>query len=223
VNNPLGVIKNYLKILELRLPEKHPAQQDIGIISKEIDRVSHTVGRLNTFSQPWTRKSRSIDINQLISDQLNLMRKSILIPARIHDHLSLQEGLPRVTSDENSLSQVFLNLIKNAAEAMRDGGNLYVSTQHVQDTTRRFVETGKAPPGTIEITIKDDGPGIPDHIESRLFEPFVSSKSGDHRGLGLSIVHNIIKELNGSITYESDEKTGTCFRISLPLISNRRV
>ena len=151
------------------------------------------------------------------------MRKSILMPAGIQDHLSLQTGLPVVVADENSLKQVFLNLIKNAAEAMPDGGNLHIATQHVRETVQRLGDSGEIPPGEIEITVQDDGPGIPDDIKYHLFEPFISSKAGDHRGLGLSIVHNIIKELNGSIACQSDKKTGTCFRISLPLTSNGRV
>lgn len=219
VNNPLGIIKNYLKILGLKLPERHPAQEDIGIIGKEIDRVFQIIRRLNRFSQPELRTEQSVDVNRVLTEQLKLLRASILTTAGIYDHLSLEPKLPRVAADENSLKQVFLNLIKNAAEVMPNGGNLYIQTQFIRDK-RLHLGTEAAPSGVVEITIKDDGPGIPDDIRSRLFEPFTSSKAGDHRGLGLSVVHNIIKEHNGSITCESDSEMGTCFTILLPVSPN---
>ena len=69
----------------------------------------------------------------------------------------------------------------------------------------------------VEIAFIDDGPGIPDNLQSRLFDPFVTSKGGKHSGLGLSIVYNIIKELKGNITFVSDGKNGTEFKIVLPI------
>jgi putative nucleotidyltransferase with HDIG domain len=218
-NNPLGIIKNYLKILGLKLPERHPAQEDIGIIGKEIDRVFKIVRRLNRFSQSELHTEQSVDLNRLFTEQFKLLRKSILTTAGIDDHLALAERLPRVAADENSLKQVFQNLIKNAAEAMPNGGNLYIRTQLVPDK-RSYSGKDASSNGVVEITIKDDGPGIPEDIRSRLFEPFTSSKTGEHRGLGLSIVHNIIKEHNGSILCESDSEQGTCFTILLPVSSN---
>jgi C4-dicarboxylate-specific signal transduction histidine kinase len=69
----------------------------------------------------------------------------------------------------------------------------------------------------VRITISDDGPGIPDALKAKLFEPFVTSKKGQHAGLGLSVVYNIVKELNGTITYKSDKESGTVFDIVLPV------
>ena len=217
VNNPLGIIKNYLKILGLKLPERHPAQEDIGVIGKEIDRVYQIVRRLNRFAQPEPLLRRLVDVNRLLSEQIALLRKSILEPARIRDHLLLQGGLPRIAADENGLKQVFLNLIKNAAEAMPRGGNLTIRTSHAEETASG---TAQKAGGVLEITVCDDGPGIPDDLRSRLFEPFTSAKGVDHRGLGLSIVRSIIQEHGGSIRCDSDPQGGTCFVVSLPLPSN---
>jgi len=218
VNNPLGIIKNYLKILGLKLPERHPAQEDIGVIGKEIDRVVQILRRMNRFSQTESRTHLPVDVNRLLAEQITLLRKTILTPAGIRDHLSLKNDLPSVAGDANSLKQVFLNLIKNAAEAMPHGGNLHIWTDYIEETPFGLV-TGSETRGRVEITIKDDGPGIPEDIRSRLFEPFISSKGADHRGLGLSIVHSIIKEHNGTISCETDSQMGTCFVISLPLSS----
>ena len=217
-SNPLGIIKNYLKILGIKLPERHPAQEDIGIIGKEIDRVFQIVRRLNRFSQPKPDTEQTADVNRVFTEQLNFLQKTILRPVSIYDHLSLEKRLPPVAVDENSLKQVFLNLVKNAAEAMPNGGNLYIRTRSVRDNRSH---PGEETPvsGMVEITIKDDGPGVSDDIRSRLFEPFTSSKAGDYRGLGLSVVHNIIKEHNGFITCEGagDSETGTSFTVLLPV------
>ena len=173
---------------------------------------------LNRFSRTESSVHHRVDVNRLLSEQVTLLRKTILAPAGIRDHLSLKQDLPGAAADEDSLKQVFLNLIKNAAEAMPQGGNLHIRTDYI-DETASGLPGGSQTGGRVEITIKDDGPGIPENIRSRLFEPFISSKGADHRGLGLSIVHSIIKELNGTITCEADSQIGTCFVISLPLSS----
>ncbi|MBW1696011.1 MAG: HDOD domain-containing protein [Deltaproteobacteria bacterium] len=217
-NNPLGIIKNYLKVLGVKLPERHPAQSDINIISEEIDRVSKIIHQLNCFSQPETKKREAVDINRLLVNLMKLLRKSILKPAGIKDQLSLAPELPRIMADENSLRQVFLNLIKNAAEAMPNGGRLFVKTRYIGHPESHIENAEEELPekAAIEVIIKDEGQGISDEIKSRLFEPYISTKSGEHRGLGLSIVHNIIKELNGTITCQSDKDIGTQFKVTLP-------
>jgi signal transduction histidine kinase len=106
------------------------------------------------------------------------------------------------------LKQVFINLIKNATEAMPHGGNIHIGTRY--DFNEDKVEE-------LEVTIRDDGPGIPDHIRSQLFRPFLTSKGNGHAGLGLTIVNNIIKELKGTVTCESISNVGTTFQIILPI------
>lgn len=216
VNNPLGIIKNYLKILGLKLPERHPSQEDITIIREEIDRVYQIVRQLTTFSKPDFSDSTEVDVNSVIVDQMKLLRQSILQPGGISDHLFLSEGLPRVLCDPGRLKQVLSNLVKNAAEAMKQDGNIYIETRNPIKSQKKEANRPLDVLDGIEIIVRDDGPGIPEEIKLRLFEPFISSKGSDHRGLGLSIVHNIVKELNGSITCESDGDAGTTFRITLP-------
>jgi HD-like signal output (HDOD) protein/signal transduction histidine kinase len=216
VNNPLGIIKNYLKILGLKLPERHPSQEDITIIKEEIDRVYQIVCQLTTFSQPDVGVSTEVDVNSVISTQMKLLRQSILQPQGISDHLSLGEGLPKVLCDPGRLKQVLSNLVKNAAEAMKNGGNIYIETRGRDKPQIKEADQQDDVSDGIEMIIRDDGPGIPEAIRHRLFEPFISSKGSDHRGLGLTVVHSIVKELNGSIICESDGKTGTAFKIFLP-------
>jgi signal transduction histidine kinase len=222
VNNPLSIIKNYLKILGTKLSEHNIAQDEIRILNKEIDHVAHILRALTSFSESEVSNPGPVNINALLSDLVKITRESLRKHSKIEVHLDLKPTLPTVITEENSLKQVFVNLIKNAAEAMTEGGNLYVKTRHISSQLEdASVPEGGEYQGYVEITISDDGPGIPDKIRSRLFEPFVTSKSDGHSGLGLSIVHNLIKTLNGTIMCESDEAKGTSFKIELPVVINQ--
>ena len=217
VNNPLGIIKNYLKILGIKLSAQNVAQDEIAIISKEIDRIAHILRTLTTFTENEVQPTGSMDLNKLLSDLVKITKDSFRKDSGIEVHLDLNDALPRVMSDENRLKQVFINLIKNAAEAM-DGGNLTIGTRYLSS----HIGGKSAGPkiehqGYVEITIEDDGPGIPDEILPRLFDPFVTSKGSGHSGLGLSIAHNLIQALNGALTCESEKGKGTCFKICLPV------
>jgi two-component system, cell cycle sensor histidine kinase and response regulator CckA len=103
---------------------------------------------------------------------------------------------------------------------MTTGGDLRVQTRHVSSRLGGGLAYDEVDyPGYVEIGISDSGPGIPEEIKTRLFEPFATTKAGSHSGLGLSIVHSIVKALNGTISCESEPGKGTTFRIGLPIAS----
>ena len=217
VNNPLGIIKNYLRILGMKLAAADMAQDEIKILNEEIDRVAQILRNLNGASDDWVRKVESVDVNSVLSDILKITRESLLNHFNVQLHFDSDPGLPPIMADKNSLKQVFINLMKNAFEAMPDGGNLHIRTRHVSSRLGgEFSDSDFEYPGYVEITISDDGPGIPAEIKTRLFEPYASTKRGNHSGLGLSIVHNIIQTLKGTISCESEPGDGTTFRIGLP-------
>lgn len=220
VNNPLGIIKNYLNILGLKLAKQNVAQEEIAIVSREIDRIAHILRSLRSFSEPEARSKAPVDVNKVLTDLVKITRESLKRHSGIEVHLDLSPSLPMIISEEDSLKQIFINLVKNAAEAMTEGGNLYIGTRHISGRLEGVEITGKGEEeeeGYVEITIKDDGPGIPEEIRTRLFDPFVTSKGDGHSGLGLSIVHNLVKSLDGTITCDSDSQKGTCFKIGLPV------
>lgn len=220
VNNPLGIIKNYLKILGMKLSEKKIAQEEIRIISEEIDRVAQILRGLSDFSTEKPPKKESVDINSLLLDILKITRESLVRDTKVEIQLDLEHSLPAVIGEKNGLKQVFINLIKNAAEAMQGGGNLNIQTRYVPGAPvgQISVNDGEGR-GYVEIVFNDNGPGIPEDIKEKLFEPFVGSKGGSHSGLGLSVAHNIITSLNGNITCESQLNKGTEFKIELPVSS----
>jgi signal transduction histidine kinase len=201
----------------MKLAAADIAQDEIKILNEEIDRVAQILRNLNGASEDWVCKVETVDVNAVLSDILKITRESLLNQFNVQLHFDPDPGLPAIMADKNSLKQVFINLMKNAFEAMPDGGNLHIRTRHVSSQLcGGFSDCDLEYPGYVEITISDDGPGIPAEIRTRLFEPYASTKRGNHSGLGLSIVHNIIQTLKGTISCESEPGDGTTFRIGLP-------
>ncbi len=218
VNTPLSIIKNYTKIMETKLAEKDIEYEELGIINEEINRVVRLLRGLYNFSEVKLQKINTLDINTLLSEVVRVFKKSLLIGTDIDIHLNLWHSLPLVNTDKDKLKQVVINLIQNAVESMPKGGNLYITTKFTSSKlSDTFLKDIKGAMQYVEIAFMDDGPGIPDNLQSRLFDPFVTSKGGKHSGLGLSVVYNIIKELKGNITFVSDGKNGTEFKIALPI------
>lgn len=224
VNNPLSIIKNYLKILGRKFAAHNMAQDEINIINEEIDRVAQILRKLTAFSEDQTNTAEAVDVNELLSDLLKITNESLLDHFSVKLHLDFEPGLPPIMADRNSLKQVFINLIKNAFEAMTEGGNLHIQTRHISSRFEEGLTSDYAEySGYVEVIIRDDGPGIPAEIKTRLFEPFVTTKTGGHSGLGLSIVHNIIKAHNGTISCESETGQGTTFKVGLPVAGSSKI
>ncbi len=217
VNNPLGIIKNYLKILGMKLSENHPAQDDLVIVHEEIDRVSQIVDQLSSFSKAETGQKELVDLNTLIINMAKIMNESILLPSKIDIVLELEDSIPYILTNKNSIKQVLINLIKNSSEAMPNGGNIVVATKIVHGADKIIIGDNSNISRDLEITISDNGPGIPDEIKENLFEPYYSSKGNKNSGLGMSIVYNILKELDGTIDCIDNKGKGTIFKIALPL------
>lgn len=206
VSNPLSIIKNYIKILGMKLGADDPAQQDLDVLNEEIARVVDIVRTLSDPRRPMVDMTREADPNLVISEVVDLCEKSLFVPHRITLVLELDQSIQTIPTDKNGVKQILLNLVKNAAEAMTDGGTLTIST--AGGVNRDGAEY-------VEIRVADTGPGIPPPIMSRLFEPVTSNKGNGHAGLGLAIVKNIVKDLRGFITCRNSGN-GASFEILLP-------
>ena len=215
VNNPLSIIKNYLKVLGMKMDEAGIEHDALRIINEEITRVGQLLSKLTAFSKKEEPRKAMADINALLEDILALVKASLLDTADIHLHTALEKNLPAVAADPDKLKQVLINLIKNAAEAMADsGGTLDIRTRHFPPPMGAKPQHGG---GYVEIRVRDDGPGIPEAIREKVFDPYVSTKSGRHSGLGLSVVYNTIQSLQGTIFCESTPGEGTVFVVELPV------
>ncbi|MCB5191852.1 HDOD domain-containing protein [Methylobacillus arboreus] len=203
-STPLSTIKNYLAILEQKMLLNGMPNRDITIVNEEIDRVGSLIG--NLYSNEQDHIASSTDINLLINDLVTLHQQTYLQPAGVEVVLSLYPQLPKITTIPYQVRQALVNLIRNAAEAMSDGGTLTIST---------FIENQAGGPPAILIQVSDTGPGIPEKILSNLFSPVATTKDGKHSGIGLAISHDLIKGLCGSIACRTSS-TGTSFDIRLP-------
>jgi len=219
VNNPLSIIKNYLKILGMKLGPDNAAQDELRIVNEEIDRVAIIIRQLTDLTSEKERVRQAVDINGLIRDLAAIIEKSFSAASRIRFHLDLDPALPGLVTDRNGMKQILINLLKNAIEAMKQGGSLFVRTKFLvsKDLEEMAGKAGGKAEQHMEITIRDDGPGIPEAIRQRLFEPYVTTKGEGHSGLGLSVVHSIVRDLGGTIQCESAEGRGTSFVMRFPL------
>jgi len=222
VNNPLGIIKNYLAVLARRLAEQDIAHDEIRIINEEITRIKSILATLVESSKEASVSMAPVDLNALLSDLLRLMKDDLFHQGGIQVHSRLSSSLPMTLTDKDILKQAVINLLKNSAEALANGGNIHVETEFVQGgrdgqhATADSVENGG---GKAKLIIRDDGPGIPDTVRARLFQPFVTSKA-EHEGLGLSIAHGLIRQLRGTISCDPETESGTQFTICLPVVSS---
>jgi signal transduction histidine kinase/HD-like signal output (HDOD) protein len=217
INNPLSIIKNYLKVLILRSDEKSSGIEELRIIDEEINRVTGLIKSLTSPSKRRLNPLESVDVNATITEILGLFRQSLSEVTAIRLVQDLDAHIPIIASDRNRLKQALINLLKNAMEAMPEGGTIQVKTRMLKAHSRHGVSKNET--DRVQISVCDDGPGIDEAVKNDLFKMNVTSKP-DHDGLGLSIVHEAVTSLKGSLLCESVPGRGTCFHIELPAGGN---
>jgi nitrogen-specific signal transduction histidine kinase len=205
-NNPLGIINNYLHILGMKLGEDHSVQEELVIVREEIDRVGKIILRIRDIPAELEHQQRTLDINQLIEELDKLFQSSLFASHNISSTLDLDRSMPGIRTRRGHVKQILTNLVKNAVEAMEQGGNLTITTRD-----NAFLN-GKT---YIEIQVIDDGAGIPREVMQQLFTPVTSTKGSSHSGLGLAIVKNLMDELSGHISCTSNAGQGTRFQLYL--------
>ena len=206
VNNPLAIIKNYLGVLDDKLARQEPVGDAITVLNEEIDRVGSI---LNEFAgNSSSSQSSKIEINRISSNLIRLFRESKFLPSTVEIVARLSDQDCVIAGSADTLKQILVNLIKNAVEAMPKGGRIEIINGG------RF-KRGDSP--YFLLCVKDTGPGIPTELRSRIFSPIQSTKAGANRGIGLSIVHGLVKKLGGEIEFSS-AAGGTEFKIFLPAV-----
>ncbi len=202
VRNPLGVIKASVQLLEDANCDAQRIHNSAEVIKQEIDRLDKVVKALLDFGRPSTPTMSRIDVAEIVRD-VALFTDRFAKQSNVRIETHLPDGLPDVMGDTDQLKQVFLNLITNAVQAMEErGGTIKVS--------------GREASGYLEVTVADNGPGIPQEDLPKVFDPFFT-KRAEGTGLGLTIVHRILDEHDGHIEVESGPQ-GTAFTVSIPAL-----
>ena len=211
VANPLTIMRNYVNLLSDRLGADSVVQRDLGIIGDEIERVARIVRGITAAEETAAPAAtlELVSVNSIVSELVRMSLGTLFVPNKVNVQIDLNPDVPPLPLQKDALKQVLFNLSKNAVEAMSGGGHLKFFTRLVDVDGQR----------QIEIEIADTGPGLPDSVASRLFEPVVSAKGGDHAGLGLSISRGLVERMNGHLSCTSTPQ-GTHFLIRLPTLQN---
>ena len=204
VNNPLSIIKNYLSVLDGKLAKREPVVGEMSILNEEIDRVGQLINGLADL-QP-TESARATNVARVVDDVLRLFRATEFVPPGVQIMVSMHDDAAEIDGDADILKQILVNLVKNAVEALGASGRIEIANRgHVNRDRTLYVE----------LVVSDNGPGLSPDVLANLFSPVRSTKDGAHHGLGLSIVHSLVKKINGLITCRSG-RGGTTFEILLP-------
>jgi two-component system nitrogen regulation sensor histidine kinase GlnL len=211
IKNPLGGIKGAAQLLKREVNHNQSLVQYADIVVREVDRVDRLIEQLLDLSQPAKLDLGAVNIHEILDEVLLLERQAVQ-EWNVVVKKNFDPSLPPIQGDRARLTQVFLNLVKNAIQAMNGRGTLTVTTRIETDFHIR--EQGRERGKFIWVDIEDDGPGITDEDLPQIFSPFFSTKNGG-TGLGLSICYRIIKEHGGVIRVDSREGAGASFKVSL--------
>ncbi len=221
-NNILGIILGNTELALEDVPEWNPAHSNLGKIKKASLRATAIVRQLLNFSRITDQKLQSVEIVPVIKDALKFLRSTI--PSTIDIHLNIQVRDETILADPTQINQIMMNLCINASHAMEQtGGNLSITVEKVSldDISANNcpdLKKGKH----IKIVVGDTGPGIAPEIIDRIFDPYFTTKGvGTGSGMGLSVVHGIVKNHGGAIIVDSEPGKGTSFSIFFPIVTEK--
>jgi len=204
MRNPLTAIRGFIQLLQYQI--SNPAHNEyLNIIIREIDRINTILNQFLILARPGATQMVSTDLTELV-DEIETLVNSEALLRNISITKKVDAGLPEVTLNREQIKQVMLNLIKNAIEAMPEGGLLDIRVCH------------SVPAETIKVVIADTGVGMNADLRARIFEPFITNKK-DGTGLGLFVSRSIIEGLRGHIQLESEPGRGTVVTVELPVSS----
>ncbi|MBI5686112.1 MAG: PAS domain-containing protein [Verrucomicrobia bacterium] len=210
IGNPLNSLNIHLQLLDRELrhvpAERRAAlKESVRVAKAEVARLDKIISDFLRAARPTPPRLALESLNAVVEDTLQFMSAEIQ-GASVAAEVNLSRGLPRVWLDHDQMKQVFINLIKNALQAMKPGGKLAVATER----TEEFVI----------VNVTDTGAGIAPHLIGKIFEPYESTKQGGS-GLGLMIVRRIVQQHGGAIDVDSAVGKGTVFRVRLPTPERR--
>ncbi len=223
LNQPLMVIRLNAQFIMQSLQEKNPVNdellQQLEVIERNTSRMRDIINHLHSFSCQSHRNFQATDINRVIDDSFIMMGEQLRLHG-IEVKKSLNRDIPLVWGNENRLEQVFLNLIANAKDAVRENQEQDSHKKGILEIETGIDEKSK---DFVEILIRDNGSGIPaEHLE-QIFDPFFTTKDvGEGMGLGLSISYGIVKEHMGDIEATETGQNGTTFRVRLPASTGKK-
>jgi two-component system NtrC family sensor kinase len=200
LNNPISNISTSCQILREELEDGDPEHRRelLDQIEAESDRARDVVRTLLEYSR--SKEKKRFNLQRAVAESIRLLRSEI--PAKAKIEVQVPEDM-ELFADKQKIQQMIINLVKNAVDALGDGGEVVISAGNGE--------------GQVQLAVRDSGKGMDEETLSKIFDPFFSGKkAGAGYGLGLFIVHNIVEEHGGTISVESSPGHGTMFTITLP-------
>jgi PAS domain S-box-containing protein len=223
-NNILSPILGYTEMTRNDLPEGSQNRTRLEEVLKAARRAQELVRQILSFSRPGEQERKPLQIQLVVKEVLRLLRASLPTTIEIRQDIDLDCGT--VLADPGQIHQIVMNLCTNAFHAMREsGGNLFVDLGTVElgsDTLSGH--SGLEPGEYIKLSVKDTGVGMERSVRERAFEPYFTTKAiGEGSGMGLAVVHGIVKSHGGEITVYSEIGKGTVFNVYFPLCGQSRL
>lgn len=206
VRNPINSISTGLQLMQINLPEQDPLQEQIKKLQEDVDRLEHRMKSVDAFSRNVEPHPEPLDLGAFCQGQLDRWRPR-MTRKNIKDHIQIAPGTPLILGDRRALDQVLTNLITNAIQAMEEQGEGILAIKIRPNPDDETV---------VDLHLSDSGPGIPEDVRKRMFQPFFTTKGEEGTGLGLAITRRIVMAHKGKIECESFPG-GTLFKIQLPV------
>ena len=212
IKNPLTSIDIHIQLMKKEIAKLEGEETKnmsnlLVIVKEEVDRLNSIVQDFLFAVRPMSMSTSMEDINEIVKEMAQFLQYEVE-EEDIEFVLDLNEDLPRVVVDPKYLKQAFLNVIKNAIEAIHEKGEIHIKTESTEE-------------GDVVVHIVDNGEGIPESRMGKIYDPYFTTKKFGS-GLGLVIVYKIIKELGGKLKVKSKEGVGTRFSIELPVLEKKK-
>jgi len=222
-NNILGIILGNAELAMDDVPEWNPAKMNLKEIRTASLRAKDVVRQLLSFARKTRLEKKPTNIVPIVDESLKLLRSSI--PTSIEIRQNIMKSVDTILADPTQINQILINLCTNANHAMPDGGILEVSLRHTtfdEDTASQYPDL--TPGRYVNLTVSDTGYGISQEDIDRIFDPYFTTKEiGKGTGMGLAVVHGIVKDHKGIILVESELGKGTTFSIYFPAVEKEAV
>jgi PAS domain S-box-containing protein len=220
-NNILGVIIGCSELARDNLPDGHIAKTDMEQVLDAGLRAKALVRQILTFSRQTESAQKPLILQPFVKEVAKFLQTTL--PNTVELRLEVNAAGKAILADPTEIQQILMNLCTNAAQAMApDGGDVHLSLSEAvidAETAARITELN--PGNYLNLTVSDRGRGIPDDIIDRIFDPFFTTKRvGEGTGLGLSVVHGIVKKYAGTVLVESRADHGTTFQVLLPCLDH---
>jgi CheY-like chemotaxis protein len=219
-NNILTAILGFSELSIEDSPPNSTASRNMQHVLRAAERARNLVKQILTFSRQSETEKKPVEINLIVKEAMKLIRSTI--PSTIEIQKNIAHESSMVLADSTQIHQVVMNLCANASYAMKDnGGLLQVDLKNIRLEINNLPLSNMIPGDYVQLSIIDTGHGILPEIRERIFEPYFTTKKPDEgTGLGLSVVHGIIKDHGGEIIVSSELGKGTKFDIYLPQLNN---